>query len=224
MKIVFFGDSLVWGRYGGNLVAEVAARLPEHTIINAGEGGNTVLNLLRRLDDVLELRPDGIVVIVGGNDAISYSQPATRRYYQQVQGVPDGFVSPDLFARSYRELLTRIQLAHTLAWVGLEPVEYNPESAAALREFNALAQAAADALNIPTLDFMARLSPDPIPSRPAITQAMINLIGQRVASGWDDYENERLRRGYTYSFDGIHFTPATARQAATWIVELLVNR
>ncbi len=223
MKLVCFGDSLVWGKYGGDFVSEVARLKPEHTIINAGQGGNTVLNLLARLDDILALEPDGIFITVGGNDAISYSQPATRPYYQQVQKVPFGYVPPALFSSSYRDLLTRIQLEHVLAWVGLEALEYNPEVVAAQREYNDLAKSAADSLNIPTLDLMARLTPAEIKARPAITLADINRIGQRVSSGWNDYEAERQREGYTYSFDGIHPTAETAKQIAKWVVEMVFS-
>jgi lysophospholipase L1-like esterase len=124
MKIVFFGDSLTWGGYGGSYFNELKTLLPDHELINAGDGGNTVLNLLRRLDDdVLSHQPDGVFVMVGGNDAISYSQPGTRQYYRQVQKIEDGVVMPEQFAQAYRELLTRLQLAHTLVWVGLPPSE-----------------------------------------------------------------------------------------------------
>jgi lysophospholipase L1-like esterase len=221
MKIVFLGDSLVWGGYGGDFVAEVARLMPGHTIINAGEGGNTVINLLRRLDAVLDEQPDGVFVMVGGNDMISYSQPATRPYYEQVQDIPGGAVTPELFAQSYRDLLTRIQLAHALAWVGLEPVEYSAETVAVMRQYNMLAADAARSLNVPVLDLMAELAPANFPSRPPLTLATINLIGRRAASGWSDYDTERQRGGFTYSFDGTHFTPETARRVARRIVEFL---
>ncbi len=221
MKLVFFGDSLVWGGYGGDFVAEVARLCPEHEIINEGQGGSTVLNLLARLDEILALEPDGICILVGGNDAISSSQPATRSYYQQVQKIPNGVVSPDLFTRSYRDLLTRIQLARVLAWVVLEPTERNPEVVAAVRQYNSLAQEAASGLHIPVLDLMAGLTPSDVPEHPALTLRDINLIGQRSTSGWADYEAERQRGGYTYSFDGLHFTPETARKVAEWVVEFI---
>jgi lysophospholipase L1-like esterase len=221
MKLIFFGDSLIWGGYGGNLVAEVAALRPDHEIINAGQGGSTVLNLMERLDSILSLEPDGIFIMVGGNDAISYTQPATRPYYQQVQKIPDGIVTPEMFARTYRELLTTLQLAHVLTWVGLEPVEYSPEMVAAVHQYNALAKSAADSLYIPVFDLMARLTPAPIPARPPLTLADINLIGRRSTSGWSDFETARREGNYTYSFDGIHFTPQTARRVAEWIVEFI---
>ncbi len=223
MKLIFLGDSLTWGGYGGNFVAEVAKRLPDHTIINAGEGGNTVINLLNRLDAVLEQKPDGIFVMGGGNDAISYSQPETRKYYRRVQKIPDGIVTPDMFAKNYRDLLTRIQLAYVQAWVGLPPMEYNPETVAALKQYNALARQAADSLNIPILDLMAQFSPERIPQRPPLDQHFINLIGQREKSGWSDYETERQRGGFTFSFDGLHLTPEAAQRVAQRVVEFLAQ-
>lgn len=220
-KIVFFGDSLVWGGYGGNFVAEVERLLPEHTIVNAGEGGNTVLNLLDRLDSVLALRPDGVFVCVGGNDAISYSQPATRPYYRKSQHIPDGCVTPERFQQAYRDLLTRLQAAHVLTWVALEPLEYNPETVQAMRQYNDLAADAARSFSVPTQDWMARLVPPTIPPRAPLNLGSINLIGQRIGLGWNDYEGERQRGGFTYSFDGIHFLPETARRVGAWVADFL---
>lgn len=222
MKIVFLGDSLTWGKYGGDYVAEVAKLLPAHTIINAGMGGNTVLNLLHRVDDIVADAPDGIFVMVGGNDAISSTQPATRRYYEQVQKVPGGIVSPEQFSQTYRDLLTHIQLAHVLTWVGLELGEYNPEVVSTLRQYNSLAREAAESLNVPVIDLMAHFpAPDNLPARPPLTQTDINLIGKRASSGWSDYETERQRGNYTFTFDGLHITPEAAKTMAAIIVDFL---
>lgn len=221
MKLVFFGDSLTWGGYGGNFVAEVAKRLPDHTIVNAGAGGNTVINLVNRLDAVLDQKPDGVFVMGGGNDAISYSQPETRTYYRRVQQIPNGIVTPEMFAQTYRDLLTRIQLAHIQAWVGLPPMEYNPETVAALKQYNALAREAADSLSIPVLDLMVPFNPKHILPRPPLDRQSIRLVGQREKSGWSDYEAERQRGGYTFSFDGLHLTPEAAQRVAQLVVEFL---
>jgi lysophospholipase L1-like esterase len=221
MKIVFLGDSLTWGGYGGNFVAEIARLLPDHTIINAGEGGDTVVNLLERIDDILEQEPDGIFVMVGGNDAISYTQPETRRYYRRAKKIADGIVTPEVFAQTYRDLLTHIQLKHVLTWVGLPPVEYNPEVVGAVRQYNQLASAAAKAFNIPVLDLMARFTPEQIPNRPPLNQEVINIIGERSRNGWSDFETERQRGGFTFTFDGLHLMPEAAKQVAEIIVEFL---
>lgn len=221
MKIVFLGDSLTWGGYGGNFVAEVARGLPDHTIVNAGEGGNTVINLLRRLDDVLNDEPDGIFVMVGGNDAISHVQPATRPYYEQVQKIPGGEVTPAQFAQTYRELLTRLQMAHMLTWVGLPPAEQNPEVVSALRDYNALAADIARSFNIDTLDLFTAFVPTEIPARAPLDVATINLIGKRIRDKWSNFAAEQQKGGYTFTFDGLHLTPESAVKVAARVVEFL---
>lgn len=221
MRIVFLGDSLTWGGYGGDYVAEVARLLPDHTIMNAGVGGNTVVNLLNRLDSVLELLPDAVFVIVGGNDAISASQPDVRNYYRMTRGAPDGLMTPDIFTRAYRELLTQLQANYVQTWVGLESTEYSASLAAEMRRYNALAADICRSLNVPVLDLMAHFPPDHLPDRPSITEDFITLIGTRGRSGWSDYEGERQRGGYTWSFDGMHITPDTAQQLARLVVEFI---
>lgn len=215
MKIVLLGDSLTWGGYGGNYVDELSRLMPEHTFINAGVGGNTVINLLRRLDaDVLANEPDAVLVIVGGNDAVSYSQPKTRSYYRQGQDIPESFVSPDDFEVAYRDLLTQLQAAHIITWVGLESNQYNPTTVATLREYNRRAKGVAQRLNIPVLDLMDVLPPGDVPERPELDIGFILTIGGREKRGWDDYEGARQAGGYTWSFDGLHPTPDGAKQIA----------
>lgn len=221
MKLAFLGDSLTWGGYGGNFVDEMARRLPTYTIVNAGVGGNTILNLLNRLDVVMEQQPDGIFVMVGGNDAISYCQPATRRYYERTQNIPGGLVTPQQFAQSYRDLLTRVHLNHMLAWVGLPPCEYSPLVVATLGQYNELAREAAQSLNVPVLDFAARFGNGSRLQHPPLDQAAINLIGTRTRSGWNDYEAERRKGGFTFTFDGFHLTPESAQRMSQWIIEFL---
>lgn len=222
MKIVFFGDSLTWGGYGGSYFNELKLLLQEHELINAGEGGNTVLNLLRRLDDdVLSRAPDGAFVMVGGNDAISYSQPATRQYYRQVQKIPDGVVTPDQFSQAYRDLLTRLHLAHILVWIGLPPIEYSPEIVETTRLYNSLTRDVARTLDVPLLDLMAEFTPTNIPERPPLDMSFILTIGEREKSGWSDFTKAQAASGFTFTFDGLHFTPESAKRAAERIAAFI---
>lgn len=223
MRIVFFGDSLTWGQYGGNFVDEVQRLLPDHEFINAGRGGDTVANLLERLDDdVLAHNPDGVFVMIGGNDAIAYSQPLTRSYYRRRGGaLADGSMTVDAFAQNYRELLTRLQLAHVLTWVGLPPAEYNPDTVAAFHLFNEAAAEVARSMAVPVLDLMAAFPPGDVPERPPLSMETIRLIGQRESEGFSDYSGERQRGSYQHTFDGLHLTPETAKRAGQLIAEFL---
>jgi lysophospholipase L1-like esterase len=159
--------------------------------------------------------------MVGGNDAISNSQPGTRQYYRQVQKIEDGVVTPEQFAQAYRELLSRLQLAHTLVWVGLTPSEYNPAVVAAVRQYNDLAREAARSFNIPVLDLMAEFDPDSVPERPPLDMSYILTIGQREKSGWNDYANAQAQGGFSFTFDGLHFTLESAARAARLIADFI---
>lgn len=222
MRIVFLGDSLTWGGYGGNFVEGVAKRLPEHEIINAGVGGNTVVNLLRRVEkDVIEREPDAVFVMIGGNDSISYSQPETRPYYKKSQNIPDGVVTPEMFIETYRELLMQLRLAHIHTLMGLAPSEYNPTVVESKAHYNQLAADLARSMNIAVLDLQPVFSPEELKDRPPINIRFIEEIGKRASGGWEEYEAEQEKNGYSYSFDGLHLTPASAEKAADVIAEFL---
>lgn len=224
MKIVFLGDSLTWGEYGGNFVDVVAKQLPNHDIINAGVGGDTVINLYQRYESVIEdHEPDVIFVMVGGNDAASYTMPDTRIYYRSNKKIPDGIVTPELFERTYRNLLTELQLNHIVTFVGLAPTEYNSNLKAAKHEFNQIAQQVALSLNIDVLDLEAPFAIDHIPEREPVSLKFIQDIGYRVSSGWTAFEAEREKYGYTYTFDGMHLLPDSADKMGNLIVKFLTE-
>ncbi len=221
MKLVCFGDSLTQGTYGGSYVNALTRLLPDHEIINAGRNGDTIINLQDRLHDVLALSPDGVFLMVGGNDAISYAQPKVRSYYRKSKGLEEGFVSPEQFSAAYRDLLLHLQVAGVLVWVGLPPNEYNPTVIETLRQYNKSAQNAASSLGIPVHDFMAEFAPELVPERPELDVQTIILIGARESSGWHDYEKARDEGGFSFTFDGLHLMPEAADHMAVLLASFI---
>ena len=222
MRIVCLGDSLTEVGYGGSYFQELVKLMPEHEWINAGVGGNTVINLLRRVDDdVLSHAPDAVFLMVGGNDAISFSQPKTRSYFRQAQGVAEGVVTPEQFEVAYRELLTKLQLASVLVWIGLEPCEYNAQILAAFRDYNARVKIVARSFNVSVLDLMDAFPPGDLPDRPALGVEYILTIGAREKRGWNDFVAAQQAGGFQFTFDGLHLTPETARKVAGLIAAFI---
>lgn len=220
MKLIFLGDSLTEGAYGGDYVAHIRTLRPHDTCINAGVGGDTVVNIAQRLDEVIAQKPDRLFLMVGANDAISYSQPETRAYYK-TKNIPEGFVSPQTYAQSYRDVLMRLQTAHIPTWIGLTPVEYNPLLVQTMRHYNGLAEEIAKPINIPTLDLMPHFTPASIPERPPLGLTTITLIGKRFETGWSAYDEAQVEGGYAYTFDGIHLTEKSALQFGVLIHHFL---
>lgn len=75
MRVAFLGDSLTEGVDGASYLRALGALVDSDarpggvTLINAGRGGDTVLNLARRVaQDVVSHAPDWVVIFVGVND------------------------------------------------------------------------------------------------------------------------------------------------------------
>lgn len=72
LKIIAVGDSLVEGQgaTAGNDFVSLVGRDLGVTIQNHGVGGDTSKQVLARLDDVTSEKPDVVILLVGGNDAL----------------------------------------------------------------------------------------------------------------------------------------------------------
>lgn len=222
MKLVCFGDSLTEGIYGASYVEALRPLLPEHDVINAGVGGDTLLNLQYRLErDVLDHAPDKVFIMAGGNDAISTHQPKTRSYYKSAKHVTDGFVDIATFESAYRDVLTRLHSHHIFVYMGLPPSEYSPTVVNAMREYNQRAQSVAESLQVPVLDLMAALAPAEIPERPDLDMAHILTIGSRVKRGWKEFDTSQKEGGYTFTFDGLHLVQPAAEEIARLIADFV---
>ncbi len=224
MKLVFFGDSLTQGTYGVNYVNKVAAQMPGHHFINQGVNGDTSLNLYQRVDaDVLSHKPDGVLLMIGINDAISHAEPGSRFYYRWYKGVRGGQISPIAFRENLRAMLTKLRLAQIKTWMVLPPVESRPAVITTLREMNNYAAELGHEYQLPTLNLMEKMTPTNVPERPAIhaipkmQQSLIRSLTLKSA----DYDRLRAARGYHYSFDGLHLTESGAQTIADAIANFL---
>lgn len=132
-KIVFLGDSLTEGVDGASYLRALGAllagdaRLPPIDLINAGQGGDTVRNLARRiLRDVVPHAPDWVVIFVGVNDCRTWY---VRRSLPTLATVRSGYyflrrkglwcaVTPQQFERGLRMLVDDLR-AQTQARIAL---------------------------------------------------------------------------------------------------------
>lgn len=224
MKIIFFGDSLTQGNYGVNYVNKVATAMRGHHFINAGANGDTSLNLFKRVDqDVIAHEPDAVFIMIGINDALSYSEPGMRWSYRFSKGVRGGQITPITFRENLRTVLIKLQYAQIKVWVALPPVEYRPALVETLHDMNQMAAQVCSEMNVPTLDLMAKLVPTNIPDRPPL-RALIDTIwpmARATIFGHTNYEKRRVAGNFTYTFDGIHLTEDGAQQIADAVAAFL---
>ena len=241
MRVVFFGDSLTEGKPGAAyldaLARRVAAdeRLRGVELVNAGVGGDTVVNLARRMEgDVVPLAPDWVVVMVGVNDSATWllrrslptlQQYRSLRYFTEYKGVRQA-VTPNRYLSGLRVLVDGLR-ARTGARVALCTPATNGESLRS-REWRALdryAEAArwvASERECPLLDVHAAFARE-LETLPRRTLRQRIATARRRWPDEGDIEVKARERGYHLTFDGAHLTRRGAELVAEVMYDWLVG-
>lgn len=138
-KLLFIGDSITdCGRarsadkgadLGNGYVRDIAALLgatyPHYTleIVNKGIGGNTTRDLKNRWnEDVLQLRPDWLSLMIGTNDV-----------WRQFDSPDQEQVLPDEFEANVRQLVVEVQAQLSGGLVLMTPFFIEPSGVDAMR-------------------------------------------------------------------------------------------
>lgn len=250
MRVVFFGDSLTKGVDGASYLRVLEQRLAaeprrrgrgrELELVNAGVGGDTVVNLLARVDaDVVTLQPDAVLVFVGVNDCTTLllrrSPPTPRRlltlaYFWRRKGLRRP-VTPERFERDLRALVTDLG-QRTGARVALCTPATMGESLTSrswrlLDRYAAAARRVAADTGCDLLDVHAAFQRTLAarPSQPPHWSPARPLRVWRARREGGDFEALAKARGLRLTYDGVHLTVAGAALVADviwpWLVGLL---
>src|SRR5512146_3284028 len=71
--VVCLGDSITRGQISASFIDQLEQRLAGQGLrfINSGVNGDLAYNVLRRLDDVIEIKPDVVILMIGTNDIVA---------------------------------------------------------------------------------------------------------------------------------------------------------
>jgi acyl-CoA thioesterase-1 len=120
-KIVLLGDSITHGTVSVNYSKMLEQRLKQidggFDVINAGINGDLAYNALQRVDTVIKINPDYIMVLIGTNDAKAAFTPEDGRFYVKSKKLP---VMPtlDWFRENLKALLAKLK-RETRAKIGV---------------------------------------------------------------------------------------------------------
>jgi lysophospholipase L1-like esterase len=239
MRIVFLGDSLTEGRDGAAYLELLRAHTAEDgalrgmELVNAGVGGDTVLNLLRRVPaDVVPLAPAWVVVLIGVNDAttalVRHQLPTvrtylTRRYFRRTKQIR-GAVTPARYTDGLRLLVETLR-ERTSARIALCTPTTIGESLGArswrvLDQYAAAVRLVADERGCALIDTHAAFAEAlaTLPPRALATRLLGPLRARACPS--EDFKAIARARGFSYTYDGVHLTAA----GATLVAETLSAR
>lgn len=248
MRVLFLGDSLTEGIDGVSYLDVVRERLDaarasdaslrEIELIGAGVGGDTVVNLARRLaSDVVLRQPDWVVIQVGVNDCgtllLRRSLPTlstlhSYRYFTGYKSIRVA-ITPERFAEGLRVLVdaihaqTQAQVAictpaligespHTYAWRLLDRYADAARYIAAERDCHLLDVHA---------DFERAVAA--LPKRPPAVWPVDFWRRHRSGPHGADYETLARLRGYTLIYDARHLTRRGAEVMAAPISDWLLT-
>ncbi len=109
-RLVCFGDSNTQGNMSYDWVKEIATINQNIDVFNAGINADLTFSLLRRLDDVIDSRPDYISILIGTNDINATLSPANLNRYRE-RGKITNEEKPSLqsFKVNYLHLIKRLK-------------------------------------------------------------------------------------------------------------------
>lgn len=226
MKIAFYGDSITQGIPGASYFDALRERLPEHTLINYGKGGDTALSLYQRVRRYNLLQPvDVAFVFVGVNDVLvnlTGSGPTLKRIFGQPWAE-----DLDAFRSQYAGLLALVGevadrvIAASPFLIG-ETID-NPWNRR-LATYIAVTREEAAHAGLPFIDLRARAAArlDGQPISPYLpTNHLMTLIDGLLRLTDHQIDATATRRGLHLTIDGVHLNTAGAALIADVMVEAL---
>ena len=90
LTVACFGDSLTRGSVSYNWVKRLSSTFADQglTFLNFGKNGELAYNLLQRIDEVIEVKPDIVRLLVGSNDAMGSLDDDSRVFYTKLGKLP----------------------------------------------------------------------------------------------------------------------------------------
>ncbi len=109
--IVCLGDSLTRGLVSASFVDMLEQRLGEQQLrlINSGVNGDLAYNVLRRLGDVIDLQPDGVILMIGTNDIVAALKRSNTLISRVSKWLPRN-PSLDWYQANVLEIVRRLKL------------------------------------------------------------------------------------------------------------------
>lgn len=227
--VVCAGDSITQGRGSANYVRLLERDLPgDVEVLNSGVGGDLAWNLLQRLDQVIALRPDVVVVLIGTNDVNATFHPMLGAYLRRSKRLPQ---TPTLnwYVECVEEILTRLQ-TETSARLAVLDIPMIGEDLSSdingrVDAYNSALRQIAGSHGVACLPLHDRLSallppdhqPPPYRGRPGPVAGA--LLGHFVLRrSWDEIS---ARRGLAVLTDHVHLSDRGAGVIAELIEEFL---
>ena len=125
--IACIGDSLTHGNIGQSWVDYLRKEFPEDIFLNEGINGNTAWQVLQRLDPILKLNPDIVILLIGSNDVMGSFDKKSGIRYMRNNNLPE-VPTLDKYKEHFSELIERLNEVPRIGLCTIPPVGENKDS------------------------------------------------------------------------------------------------
>tara|TARA_B100001094_G_C18118919_1_gene765690 strand:- start:771 stop:1508 length:738 start_codon:yes stop_codon:yes gene_type:complete len=218
--ICFIGDSLTEGTYSVDWVTNLSKKFPSINFINKGNNGETSALVRTRIKtDVIDLNPEFVVVLIGGNDIIGATHNEAGKMY--VEMFPEIQKEPPTYEQYKIEMETIIKTLDKdlpkntqililspppIGEGGMDSPEWNL-GAKCSKICEEIVLESSDRVLFSDLytevmrNMIFHINGDYVP----LKLSLFNITVCRVLSIFLKWETIRWLYGYKYTTDGIHF-------------------
>ena len=150
--IACIGDSLTHGNVGQSWVDYLRNEFPADIFLNEGINGNTVWQVLKRLDPILACNPGIVIVMIGTNDALGSFDVNSGLRYKRNNNLPE-VPTFEKYKDHFLELIERLIEVPEIAICTIPPIGENKDSLVNIHvnKFNKFIESIANQKNIKLL-------------------------------------------------------------------------
>jgi lysophospholipase L1-like esterase len=231
MVVLCLGESLTkGGEVSYDWIADLQSRPQNASIrfVNLGVGGDHAYNALKRLPQVIQRRPDKVVVLIGSGDVVSTISPTMRRLFGIWKRLPQE-PSPKWYEENIRQIVSwlRSETTACVALCSLPVVGEDPGSEAnrCIEAYSAIIKQIAREENVIYIPFYERLHEQIVASPGRAFTGSIFLSMCRAAfkilvlhKNLDEVGKEG---GWRFYADGIHLSSRSGKMLADLVQEFV---
>lgn len=186
--------------------------------VNLGVGGDLAYSVLQRLPSVVEINPDIVLILIGGNDVLSAVFKNLKKFFTGWKSMP-GEVTSQSFHESLEAIVNRLKKETSakiafisLAQIGEEPDSTDPiqnELNTRIEEYNKIIKEVAEIHNCDYIPFYEELKeqirafPGKAFTRFSILSFYRDYLLREFLLGWS-FDKIAAKNGYNFHIDGVH--------------------
>ena len=213
--IACIGDSLTHGNVGQSWVEYLRNEFPNDIFLNEGINGNTVWQVLNRLEPILTCKPDIVILMIGTNDALGSFDKNSGLRYKRNNNLPKA-PTFEKYKDQLLELIERLSEVPEIGICTIPPIGENKDSLVNMhvKKFNEFIESIVKKKNIdllPVSDYLwSDISLRTYPIKQDYNPKEISIM-RRIFSGifhhyvlkksWNDISKAK---GQWILFDQIH--------------------